>query len=88
MRNTSGPPIIYILQILCNINEFETSQLNLRRLELSATMLKIVKYMMTLKVAKNNYLKKKLFHNFAACACKENWHVIFRQLFVSLIVDR
>ena len=53
MTNTSGPLIIYILQILCNINEFETSQLNLRRLELSATMLKIVKYMMTLKVAKN-----------------------------------
>ena len=48
-----SPPTIYILQILCNINEFETSQLNLRRFELSATMLKIVKYTMTLKVAKN-----------------------------------
>ena len=32
--------------------------------------------------------KENMFHNFAACACKENWHVIFRQLFVSLIVDR
>ena len=32
--------------------------------------------------------KENVFHNFAACACKENWHVIFRQLFVSLIVDR
>ena len=53
MRNTSGPPTIYILQILCNINEFETSQLNLRRLQLSVTLLKIVKYMMTLKVAKS-----------------------------------
>ena len=53
MRITSGPPTIYILRILCNINEFETSQLNLRRLELSATMLKIVKYTMTLKAAKN-----------------------------------
>lgn len=53
MRNTSGPPTIYILQILCNINEFETSQLDLSRLELSVTMLKTVKYMMTLKVAKN-----------------------------------
>ena len=48
-----SPPTIYILQILCNINQFETNQLNLRRLELSATMLKIVKYITTLNVAKN-----------------------------------
>ena len=32
--------------------------------------------------------KENMFHNFVACACKENWHVIFRQFFVSLIVDR